>query len=269
MPNQENDSTSVIMNLENLQKEYSNLLISYKAAVSEYINYLNQPTTDVSFVTIKGYAYNGTGSAGQSDATTLQECSASCANLNNCTGATFVSNRCLVRLGDSPIIPSSNDSYAIVPKGKQLLLNMENINQQLISINQQLQELIQKSEPIYYKADEESSSKNQELVQNYGKLLEERENINELLDQYETLDNTQNENNIKLTQNYYSYFLLVIFSLIIIVTIYFFSSSKNNRQQYVQYVQYGGDLNKNSYFVVFVLFVLLIVIVTAKYFSKK
>ena len=57
------------------------------------------------YTSLQGMAFNGSGTAGQSDATTLQECEASCANLSNCTGATFVSEKCLVRTGDSPIVP--------------------------------------------------------------------------------------------------------------------------------------------------------------------
>ena len=42
--NNQSDSTSMIIGLENLRTEYSNLLISYKAAVAEYVAYLNQET---------------------------------------------------------------------------------------------------------------------------------------------------------------------------------------------------------------------------------
>ena len=140
--NQDN-SNSFSMDLESLRQKYSNLLIQYKAAVADYVNYLNRLTTSANsnydssapnykinneqYTSLQGMAFNGSGTAGQSDATTLQDCEASCANLSNCTGATFVSERCLVRTGDSPIVPAGNDSYAIIPKSKQLLLNMEDI----------------------------------------------------------------------------------------------------------------------------------------------
>jgi hypothetical protein len=272
----ENSSSSIIMDLENLQKEYSNLLISYKASVAEYVAYLNEQSqlscSDSSnnksncipeLVSIQGQAYNGTGSAGQSNATTLQDCMASCASSQTCTGATFVSNKCLIRTGDSPLVPSSNDSYAIIPKGKQLLLNMENINQQLISVNQQLITKIKSSEPVYYEIDKETNIKNNDLIQSYEELIGERENIIELLNEYETLENTENQNQIKVTQNYYSYIFLIIFAVIIIILLYvIFGSSSNNT---MQNIQTGGDLSKNTYYIVFGL---ILVIIFINYFTK-
>jgi hypothetical protein len=258
----QNNSSSIIIDLETLQKEYSNLLKSYQAAVAEYITYLNQPSSESSLVAIKGVAYNGTGSAGSSDASTLQQCTASCYASKSCTGATFVSNKCLIRIGDSPIIPSSDNSYAIIPKAKQLLQNMESINEQLINVNNQLLEKTKSADPVYYKTDHETSLKNNELLKSYEKLLEERKIIEKTLNDYENLEQSENENNIKLTQNYYSYILLVIFSLIIIVVLYLFSGSKNNSQQNIQY---GGDVNRNGYFIIFGL---LIVIVLVKIFYK-
>ena len=40
--NNMNKSDSLSLNLENLQKRYSNLLIEYKQSVTDYINYLNR-----------------------------------------------------------------------------------------------------------------------------------------------------------------------------------------------------------------------------------
>jgi NADH:ubiquinone oxidoreductase subunit 3 (subunit A) len=214
------------------------------------------------FVTIQGQAYTGTGSAGQSSATTLQDCVASCSNSNTCTGATFVSNQCLLRTGDSPVVPSTNDSYAIIPKGKQLLLNMENINQQLLAVNGKLVEKIKIVEPVYNETNEQANLKNQELIQNYDQLLEERKNIEELLNEYETLENKQNQNQIKVTKNYYSYILLIIFAVAVIVLLYIaFGSSGSSTSN----IQTGGKLRMNTYYIVFSLIILISVI---NYFWK-
>ena len=131
-----------------------------------------------------------------------------------------------------------------------------------INVNNKLSEKTKSADPVYYKTDHETSLKNNEFLKSYEELLEERKIIENTLKDYENLENTENENNIKLTQNYYSYILLVIFSLIIIVVLYLFSGSKNNSQQNIQY---GGDLNKNGYYIIFGL---LIVIVFIKIFYK-
>jgi len=284
---------STTIDLENLQQEYSNVLIKYKQSVTDYINYLNvesqQPcihysensknvnqkcydyiwkkagctttgvvhsdtdwaksqtlneliydsflwatltdtahrekcygtTTnyntstkpdynihDKSLVTIKNSAYTGTGPAEQSNANTLQECKAECSSSSSCKGATFVGSKCNLRVGDSDII-SSNDSYAIVPKGKQMLHNMNELNSMLMKINKQIMEKIKSSEPMYEKAKMQNNKKTQELIQNYKDLEDERDNIRKLLNEYETLDTSEIENQITVTKNYYGYIILV------------------------------------------------------------
>lgn len=327
------------MDLENLQQQYSDLLIKYKASVSEYILFLNEeskkpclnytstskgisqdcydyiwsrsgcstnaPSASSSWaqgqtlndliydsflwatmtdqqhrtgcygnstsysnetspnyninqpelVSIQGQAYLGTDSAGQSTATTLQDCIASCASNSKCTGATFISNKCDIRTGDSEITTSSNDSYAIIPKSKQLLLNIENINQQLLNINKEINDKIEIYQPEYYKNTENGKTQTQQLLANYENLTKERESILEMLNQYETLDRTDQQNQIKITQNYYSYILLVILAIAVLYLLYKFSfpSIPNT-------VQYGGDLGIGTYYFIFVIILAIIVI---------
>lgn len=287
----QNKSNSLIMDLENLQKKYTHLLAQYKSAVYEYANFLSQHaskpcskfngdskninqecygnSTDYStesehnykinkqnFVSIKGYAFNGTGIADQSNASTLQECEAACANLSKCSGATFISNRCLLRTGDSPIVTASEDSFAIIPKEKQLLLNMEDINQQLIETNREIANKITVIKPIYNKNTNESSNNTQELISNYKDLISERENILDLLRQYETLNSIEDQNQIKINQNYYSYILLSILAIAIIFLFYKFSFATT--QTTTPVVQYGGELGINAYFIIFFLILLTI-----------
>ena len=240
--NENQNSNSITMDLENLRQKYSNLLIKYKGAVTDYVNYLNvqsqQQCSDPSanntncknnekLVSIQGKAFNGTGSAGQSTATTLETCMAACAHSKTCSGATFISNKCKLRIGDSPIVPSAQDSYAIIPKGKELLLNIEDINQQLLNVNKKLVNKIKVTEPVYDEINKDSSLKNLELIKTYESLLEERRNIVKLLNEYETLDNTENQTQININQNYYLYILLFILAFAIVILLYKMFSSGN------------------------------------------
>ena len=252
-----NETNSVIVDLENLQQKYSNLVSKYEKAVADYLNYLNTQKQDKqSFVHISGFAYTGTGTAGQSTATTLQDCEANCASNSKCTGATFVSNKCELRTGESVVIPSSHDSYAIVPKGKQLLLNMENINQELISINQKITDKLSIGEPVYYKVKGEINEKSVTLKKNYDELIGERENIKKLLNEYETLNRTEGEEQIKITQNHYSYillFILVIASIFLLVKMTALSRSSPN-------IQYGGQLGINAYYFLSIIILTIVIL---------
>jgi hypothetical protein len=229
-------------------KDYNPAKFSNSTQANYKIN--SQP-----YVNIQGTAYTGTGSAGQSYATTLQDCEAQCSTNSNCTGATFVSNQCQLRIGDGPIIPSSSNSYSIVPKGKQLLLNMENINEQLINTNKQIRNKIKVGEPVYYNFKGKVDEKSNELQKNYNELLEERKNIETLLDEYNTLDRTEGENQIKITQNYYSYILLCILAVAVI-----FLLVKINVPSQTSTIQYGGELGINAYFILYIIIVAIIIV---------
>lgn len=220
------NSASAIMELEKLRQSYSTVLTQYKSAVADYINHLN--SNEKQFVTVQGQAFNGTGSAGESSATTLQECVASCSNSKMCSGATFVSNECQIRIGDSPMVSSSENSYAIIPKEKQLLINVEKYNKQLLDINQKLKQKIKTLEPLYDKTTNQVKEKNQELIKHYNELIQERDNIKKMLNEYETLENQENNYQIVVTKNYYWYILLIILAFIMIFILYKTFSSGTN-----------------------------------------
>jgi hypothetical protein len=210
------------------------------------------------FVNIKGNAFTGTGSAGQSNATTLQDCEASCSSNSNCTGATFISNKCQLRSGDGFIVPSSNDSYAIVPKGKQLLLNMENINQQLISTNKQITNKISVGEPIYYNIKGKVDEKSDELKNSYQDLLTERDNIKKLLDEYETLNRTDGENQISISKNYYSYILLLILAIAVILLLIKISNPSLDLMPINVEIQ--GELGIKAYYILLAIIIVICVV---------
>jgi hypothetical protein len=256
--NKNNNTDSSIIDLEKLRQQYSKLLIQYKASIANYVTYLNERSknantntdtnTNNTLIAVKGMAYVGTGSAGESTATTLQDCIASCSNSKTCAGATFIASKCTIRTGETTPIASSSDSYAILPKGKQLVLQMEQLNQQLLDINKQITKKNAELVPFYKKTTFVNDVKTQELVNNYNKLVEERQNIEEALNEYNTLDNAENEHQIKITQNYYYYILLVIAVIALIVLLYKYSSTSSSSSYAIQN---GGDLGSTSYYITF------------------
>ena len=208
-----------------------------------------------SFVNMKGQSYLGTGTLQQINNTNLNNCQALCGSNSKCSGATFKSNTCILKTGDSQIIPSSNDSYAIIPEGKKLLMNMENLNQELININEKITNKLNKLEPYFNNNSIDRKNNTILLIQNYKKLIKEREDILQVLDDYKTLDNTQNDYEIKITQNYYFYilyFILIIIILYLLYKISYTSSSSN--------IQYGGELGINTYYILFFIIIVIIIL---------
>jgi len=246
------------IDLEILQKNYSNLLLQYKSSIAEYISYLNKQGNKPDLVSMRGRAYVGSNLSQKKNVSSLQDCKAMCSQNSKCSGATFISssNKCNLVTGDGSIVSSSNNSYAIIEKSRQMLMNIESINQQLIAANNKILNKIQTSEPQILHNNANAAINTQELIDNYKSLTEEREQIFETLRQYETLDSVKNENDIKVTKNYYSFILLAILVAIIIFTLVKLTYKTNSPN-----VQFGGGkLGLESYYFIIGLILLIILI---------
>jgi len=251
-----NESNSLALDLETLNTQYKNLLIQYQQAVLNYVNYLKQDITgnklSTEMVQIQGNVYMGTSTLSQNNSPTVNECQASCANTPNCTGATFNGTKyqqpmCFLRSGDSDIINGDPSDYAIVPKGKQLLLIVQNINLQLEDINKKIQEKTIKGKDVYDNLNKNKQVSNTDLKKQYTQLVEERKKIDGLLLEYKTIDKVESEGQMNVSKNYYAYILLCIIGIIIIYFLYKVFTPNTPVSQYNEYnLQRGGKnfLNK-------------------------
>jgi len=247
------ESISIALNLEALSLEYQNLLVRYQQAVVNYVNYLQQESTnpcdssadESCYAIIKGQAFWGTSGITQLNVGTIGECRAACAKAPGCSGATYNpdNNSCILRKGEGSPVPSSND-YAIVPRGKKLLQIVDRINIRLTEVNRQIMMKIEKGQPLYNVGAEEREIQAEELIQNYEQLVRERTKISEMLDRYQDVDETINDGDLKITQNYYTFLLLLALVIAIIFILYKFSVSPQPN------IQRGGSLNSNAYYII-------------------
>jgi hypothetical protein len=176
-------------------------------------------------VTIKNATYWGTGPIAQNNSATLQECSASCAMTDGCTGATFNATdsakpMCWLRSGDTDITGGKDSDYAIVPKGKQMLMIVQKINMRLSEINQQIQKITQNGQETYDSQTPERKTNMAELARQYIQLNEEREKIDNTINDYQTLDQQQIQGDLTANKNYYSFVLLLLLAIITIFVLY-------------------------------------------------
>lgn len=268
------ESNSVILDLESLMNQYNNLLISYKQAVTDYINYLgerinpNNPKQPMEI--INGSTYWGTSPLSENNSLTVQECQASCARTTGCTGATFNNSdkttqiTCKLRSGDSLLSVGTSNDYAIVETGKKFLSIIENVNSQLKTVNKTIQDKITLTNPKYNEELRATKQNTEELIQQFNMLSNDRNKVKKLLEEYETLDEQQESGNIKINQNYYSFLLLIGLSIIfIIILISMASSSSQIRTNF----QTGGGVKPSTYYFSFFQFFLLVVIYIAVRFT--
>ena len=110
----------------------------------------------------------------------------------------------------------------------------------------------------------EGQEKNQELIQNYMRLVVEREKIAEMLKSYEDLDKSEQQGEMRVTQKHYSYILLAIIAIGVIVLLYKFSGVLTSESQ-EPYNQTGGELPQSTYYV---LLIIIIFIILFNYYSN-
>jgi hypothetical protein len=208
----EKDSCCVIWITIVPNPEFNKLGVKYSTATSPNFN-INAPE----YAEIKGQAFWGTGSVGQTTNGTLQDCVASCGSTNGCTGATYNSkNVCMLRSGAGLAVPSNRRDVAIVPKSQQLLQIVTSVNNQLTSVNNKIQDRIRKMKNIYGDQMQMRNIQNYDLISQHEVLQTEREKIKTIVDETQKLENIQDEADIFTTKNYYIFYIL---SAIVIVSI--------------------------------------------------
>lgn len=256
----ENNNDSIVLDLESLSAQYKNLLIEYKQAVLNYINFLkNENVQEDSFTAIQGQAYWGKSHIKINNSQTLEECQASCKTTNGCQGATFNKDDydepiCWLENGDTNPISASPNEYAIIPKNKQLLLIVQNINQKLISVNEQIQNKTKISQTLFNTTTETRINNNEELINQFLELTQERNRIQDLVNDYQTLDQAQIAENIKINKNYYLFWFLFFLVIIIVIISFYFLIPRTNLQSG------GSNLENNAYYIVFCIFLIIFIL---------
>ena len=254
------------IDLEKLNLEYKTQLTMYKQAVSNYVSFIKK--REDTFTSIPGQTFWGTGEIGSHTGGDIKQCEALCSKTSGCTGATYnpaghEQPMCWLRTGDGELAKGSDTDYAIVPEAKKYLIIIESINKKLLDTNSKIQELNKKAQTEYITLKQQTQHQDNELLQNYAQLNVERNKINTLLNQYETLDKSETQGTIKITQKYYTFILLVIIVIAILILFYQFSNMFTSTQNNT-YIQQGGNLPSSTY-----LFIAIIImaIICVNYFT--
>jgi len=214
----------------------------------------------VPMTNVKSTAFWGASPLSQSTVSTVGECQALCSKTDGCSGATYneTTSLCSLRKGDGDIMSGSPTDYSIVPKAQSLLKIVKNINDKLTKLNEKIQKLSKTSETKFDSQSQQLSSSNTDLINQYTNLVGEREKIQKMLNEYQTLDEQHIQGNIHISQNYYSFILLMILVVLVIFLLYKFSIP--SAQSTTKIVQNGGQLGTSAYYIVFGIFLLILLL---------
>jgi len=218
MNNTDLESTNI--QLEALEKEYMLILKQYESAYATFVSNLNSQQSDTStFSALQGRTYWGTYGIKEGSTAVQKECESMCLSDTKCTGATFNPSKryCWTRGGDSNITVGTDSDYALLPKVKENLILLKNLNQKLMDINKQISNKLSMAYPLAKEETDLKNEKQQELQQSYSSLVKERTELEVMINNNDTLEETLNNNTLYVNQKNMSLHIWVILAIILLV----------------------------------------------------
>jgi hypothetical protein len=236
------------LQMETLSNNFNNLLTQYQEVYQDFLNTIN--SSDNNLTSVPNSAFVGQNNINTIQGSSVDSCLSSCSSTQSCTGATFNnrSNTCTLSSGTGNIINSTNQT-AIVQQALYYSNQLQKINDNLMQINNQMMNLANSNSNSYSQTEQEINNKFQILNQNYEILQEERLQINEMANQYETLNSALENGNITLTSNYYYYMLYLIIAIFLIYLLFKYNLPGE---------QVGGGFGRNSYLLYLFLAIVII-----------
>ena len=219
-----NNTESNVLKLQSLQSEFKLVMTQYQQAYANYISSLRSSTDPAStsnkaYATIPGSVFWGTTSLSEGTSPSAEDCTALCSANSSCTGATYNSDKqyCWVRGGQGDISIGMDTDSAIIPELVQNTQVLKMLNQKLLDINKSMEETLGSMSSSENHDITDKDLKKGELTSIYNSLMEERQNINKMIDNSTAIEQSYNDNSIYVSQNNTTYTFWTLVALIIVV----------------------------------------------------
>jgi cation transport ATPase len=214
-------ANDTLIKIEALQKEYESVLQQYQEAVQNYIAAIQSTSSSSStvFTSLQGRTWWGTNGLTEGAANTQGECEAMCANAKNCSGATFnpVKHYCWARSGNSKITPGITTDQALLPTQKAALLVMSSLNDRLIALGDEISNEWIQLQPQVDAQKQEKNKSQLKLDASYRRLLEQKWEMEQQLEEYNSADKEYQDQSIFVTQTNAQYRLWLLVTLIVVL----------------------------------------------------
>lgn len=247
--------------LQTLSDQFNSLLTQYTNTYQEYISLV--ASNNNSLTSVPGTSYAGESIISSLSNSTLDACQSACSSNSSCSGASFnnTSSVCTLSSGTGNLV-STPQSTAIVQQAIYYSYQLQQLNSQLMTLNQQMMNASNSSYNQYQQSQQQSQQQEQALQNNYQTLLQERDQIDNMIRQFETLNSAYDNGYINVTANYYSYIVLLFVAIFLVFVLIKFSFTSEQRG--------GADLDpiKASRILLYG-FLIFIVIVLVLVLTKK
>jgi hypothetical protein len=220
-------SSSDLMNLESLDKDFILALEQYQQITNTYFS-LN--TDQSQLISVQGSEISGGTVMSVESLPSVNCCQSLCSSISNCSGASYDATNeiCVINSGNVDLYnTNSNSTYAIVSTKTQLLSQLQNINQQLYNILNNSAILVKQVNPNSQAQTQQLRIESDKLRIKYDLFLQNKLDLDNLIRENADLENEYNTTSIMVKQSNLSYFFWSVGAIvIIIITIrYFYKDS--------------------------------------------
>ena len=207
--------------LQNLTSQFNTLLNEYQETSKKYTELIKKK--DTTLTQIPDYSFFGEKNLNVLGSSNVSSCQNACSTNKSCSGATFntTSNNCTLSSGKGNIVHNSK-SVAIVQQAIYYSNRLKELNTQLSTLNQKIITISNQNQIEY--SNSKTLTKQQEviMINNHNVLIQERKVIDDIMNQFQTLNAAYEDGNTIVTENYMKYivfmFAIIILTLILLRT---------------------------------------------------
>jgi hypothetical protein len=169
------------------------------------------------FDELPGKTWWGTYGIKEGTVNSKEECMSMCASNSSCTGATFnsVKRYCWTRGGDGNVTPGMFTDSALIPKIKEVLLTLSELNNKLLSINEQLRAEVENINPKFEQDKLNNEIQKKKFDQYYNELYYDKTEMDKMIDEYNSINAELNDQTLFVNQQNLSLMLWTLFTLIL------------------------------------------------------
>ncbi len=216
-----NNNVSSVLKIKELEKEYNTILLQYEQAYTDYINQIKQDKLNPSNKTLEslpGRSFWGDKGLKEGSVTTEQECKDMCLSSEKCTGATYNAKKryCWARAG-AGLLSVTPDTTALISKGLKEIITLRKLNNRLQQINIEIATELDKSYPEAQAEQNANKEKRDELKKTYIILVDENEELDKAMKEYERINGVYEENSLNVEKESYSLRLWTLLALILVI----------------------------------------------------
>ena len=218
---------SSILKLETLQKQFSLAMKQYKEAGATYKNLFNNAQSQKSFIKLPGYMYYANPTLNRKVVDNDKKCEALCGSDPKCKAATYYDffnsdKLCITYVGINKPFPQESSGVkvtTILPNSSASRVYLEKINDintLLLNIHSEIFNTLKKVNPDYQNVVYNTEIEGKNLQDIYMSLQDEKKRIDKLLKEYNTLEHSQTDSDLRSDSNYMHYRILLIVAVIVV-----------------------------------------------------